>query len=75
MHETPNKTNYKHPNAKPISKSPFFHECRIWEIVVEEINPFINLNNESNIHYYINAIRCPNKLNILVLEAEEKINL
>lgn len=63
MHETPNKKNYKDPDAKFIGSGPILHNGRIWEIVVEEINPFMNLNNKSNIHYYVNAPLCHNKLN------------
>lgn len=64
MNEKPHKLNYHHRHAEFRGECAIWHNGRIWEIVVEEINPLITYNTEEpNIHYYIKMIRCPNVLN------------
>lgn len=63
MHEKPHKIKYHHRYGEFKAKGPIWHDGKIWEIVVEEINPLINFNKESNIHYYVNSPRCPNRIN------------
>ena len=64
MNEKPNKINYHHRHAEFRGVCSILHDGRIWEIVVEEINPLMTYRTaESNIHYYVKMIRCPNILN------------
>ncbi|WP_296883926.1 hypothetical protein [uncultured Methanobrevibacter sp.] len=64
MKEKPHKINYHHRHADFVGRCPISHDGGLWEVVVEEINPLITYNTgESNIHYYIDKLRCTNKLN------------
>lgn len=68
MNEKPIKSNYPHPYSEFRGLCPILHNGRIWDIIVEEINPLITYKTaESNIHYYIKSVRCPNELNKGVL--------
>lgn len=65
MKEKPHKINdYHHRYAEFRGRCLISHDGGLWEVVVEEINPLITYNTgESNIHYYIDKLRCINELN------------
>ena len=58
MSEKPKHVMYSHPHSEVVGKGLILHNGKFWEVVVEEINPLVNFNNDFNIHFYITIPRC-----------------